>query len=105
MKILILEICRILEKGDQYKLKQEHQGHRLEQVFYQEEKRGKVRLYIYIQYLIEIVRLSFVTSSDQARFEDIFRSAVGENIVISGEIAKSIMSKSCLTPSVLAKIW
>ncbi|KTW32429.1 uncharacterized protein T551_00519 [Pneumocystis jirovecii RU7] len=51
------------------------------------------------------MRLSFVTSSDQARFEDIFRSAVGENIVISGEIAKSIMSKSCLTPSVLAKIW
>ncbi|KAG5513925.1 hypothetical protein PMAC_000547 [Pneumocystis sp. 'macacae'] len=36
---------------------------------------------------------------------EIFRSAVGENIVISGEIAKSIMSKSCLTPSVLAKIW
>ncbi|KAG4305647.1 hypothetical protein PORY_001203 [Pneumocystis oryctolagi] len=51
------------------------------------------------------LRLSFVTASDQERFEELFRSAVGDSIVISGEIAKSIMSKSCLTPSVLAKIW
>ncbi|QSL65553.1 hypothetical protein MERGE_002866 [Pneumocystis wakefieldiae] len=51
------------------------------------------------------LRLSFVTASDQAKFEELFRSAVGDSIVISGEIAKSIMSKSCLTPSVLSKIW
>ncbi|KAG4302762.1 hypothetical protein PCK1_000922 [Pneumocystis canis] len=51
------------------------------------------------------LRLSFVTATDQAKFEELFRSAVGDSIVISGEIAKSIMSKSCLTPSVLAKIW
>ncbi|EMR08858.1 hypothetical protein PNEG_02644 [Pneumocystis murina B123] len=51
------------------------------------------------------LRLSFVTASDQEKFEELFRSAVGDSIVISGEIAKSIMSKSCLTPSVLSKIW
>ncbi|KTW31392.1 hypothetical protein T552_00037 [Pneumocystis carinii B80] len=51
------------------------------------------------------LRLSFVTASDQEKFEKLFKSAVGDSIVISGEIAKSIMSKSCLTPSVLSKIW
>lgn len=51
------------------------------------------------------LRLSFVTASDQAKFEELFKSAVGNSIVIREDVAKSIMSKSCLTPSVLAKIW
>lgn len=51
-------------------------------------------------------RLSFITASDQAKFERLFRSRVpkGSN-TISGNDCRAILMKSGLQPSQLARIW
>ncbi|EEQ38639.1 hypothetical protein CLUG_02765 [Clavispora lusitaniae ATCC 42720] len=52
------------------------------------------------------MRLSFITASDQTKFEHLFRTAVakGENAV-SGDTARDILLRSGLAPVLLAEIW
>ena len=55
---------------------------------------------------IPAIRLSFITAKDQAKFETLFRASVkpGSN-TITGKGCRSILMKSGLQPSQLAKIW
>lgn len=55
---------------------------------------------------IPSIRLSFITTQDQAKFEKLFRSVVnpGSN-TITGQQCRNILMKSGLQPSQLAKIW
>ncbi|SCV05998.1 LANO_0H19856g1_1 [Lachancea nothofagi CBS 11611] len=55
---------------------------------------------------IPAMRLSFMTANDQAKFETLFRSSVekGSN-TISGQACRSILMRSGVSPSQLAKIW
>ncbi|SMN20009.1 similar to Saccharomyces cerevisiae YIR006C PAN1 Part of actin cytoskeleton-regulatory complex Pan1p-Sla1p-End3p, associates with actin patches on the cell cortex [Maudiozyma saulgeensis] len=55
---------------------------------------------------IPAIRLSFITAKDQAKFETLFRASVqpGSN-TITGKGCRSILMKSGLAPSQLAKIW
>ncbi|CAR24337.1 actin cytoskeleton-regulatory complex protein PAN1 [Lachancea thermotolerans CBS 6340] len=52
------------------------------------------------------MRLSFITANDQAKFETLFRSSVplGSN-TISGDACRTILMKSGVSPTQLAKIW
>lgn len=52
------------------------------------------------------IRLSFITASDQSKFEHLFRTAVrkGET-AISGDAARDILLRSGLPPVTLAEIW
>ncbi|CCE88959.1 Piso0_001753 [Millerozyma farinosa CBS 7064] len=52
------------------------------------------------------IRLSFITASDQNKFEHLFRTAVppGEQ-AISGDSARDILLRSGLPPITLAEIW
>ncbi|OLL27170.1 Actin cytoskeleton-regulatory complex protein pan1 [Neolecta irregularis DAH-3] len=51
------------------------------------------------------VRLSFLTADDQGKFEQLFRVAVGSEVVLSGEKAREILLRSKLSSGVLSKIW
>ncbi|PYH96990.1 hypothetical protein BO71DRAFT_427514 [Aspergillus ellipticus CBS 707.79] len=51
------------------------------------------------------IRLSFITAQDQAKFEQLFKSAVGENQTMSGEKAKELLLRSKLPGGDLSKIW
>ncbi|OJK05368.1 hypothetical protein ASPACDRAFT_10300, partial [Aspergillus aculeatus ATCC 16872] len=51
------------------------------------------------------IRLSFITAQDQAKFEQLFKSAVGSNHTMSGEKAKELLLRSNLSGSDLSKIW
>ena len=55
---------------------------------------------------IPAIRLSFITTQDQAKFEKLFRSVVtpGSN-TITGDQCRNILVKSGLQPHQLAKIW
>lgn len=55
---------------------------------------------------IPSMRLSFITAADQAKFENLFRTAVpvGEN-AISGDAARDILLRSGLSAVTLAEIW
>ena len=55
---------------------------------------------------IPAIRLSFITAKDQAKFETLFRASVkpGSN-TITGADCRTILLKSGLAPSQLAKIW
>lgn len=55
---------------------------------------------------IPSMRLSFITASDQNKFEHLFRTAVpkGEQ-AISGDSARDILLRSGLQPITLAEIW
>ncbi|CEP60370.1 actin cytoskeleton-regulatory complex protein PAN1 LALA0_S01e09186g [Lachancea lanzarotensis] len=55
---------------------------------------------------IPLMRLSFMTAADQAKFETLFRSSVpqGSN-TISGGACRGILMRSGVSPSQLAKIW
>ncbi|EPY51965.1 actin cortical patch component with EF WH2 motifs, partial [Schizosaccharomyces cryophilus OY26] len=50
-------------------------------------------------------RLSFITASDQEKFEKLFRSAVGNEEAMSADIAKAILVRSKLPTPILSKIW
>ncbi|EPX70802.1 actin cortical patch component, with EF hand and WH2 domain-containing protein [Schizosaccharomyces octosporus yFS286] len=50
-------------------------------------------------------RLSFITASDQEKFEKLFRSAVGNEEAMSADIAKAILVRSKLPTPTLSKIW
>ncbi|KAH9906188.1 hypothetical protein F4778DRAFT_769358 [Xylariomycetidae sp. FL2044] len=52
------------------------------------------------------IRLSFITASDQSKFETLFKSAVGEeNTTMSGEKARDLLLRSRLDGDSLSHIW
>ncbi|KAF2212595.1 hypothetical protein CERZMDRAFT_40606 [Cercospora zeae-maydis SCOH1-5] len=51
------------------------------------------------------IRLSFITATDQAKFEQLFKSATGGDQALSGEKAKDILLRSKLDGNNLAQIW
>ncbi|KAL8842501.1 MAG: hypothetical protein Q9176_002653 [Flavoplaca citrina] len=51
------------------------------------------------------IRLSFLTATDQAKFEQLFKSAVGEAQALDGEKVKDLLVRSKLPGSDLAQIW
>ncbi|CAZ83899.1 unnamed protein product [Tuber melanosporum] len=54
---------------------------------------------------IPTIRLSFITAADQAKFEQLFKAAVGEGQALSGDKARDILLRSQLSPSDLHQIW
>ncbi|KIX00525.1 uncharacterized protein Z518_10665 [Rhinocladiella mackenziei CBS 650.93] len=51
------------------------------------------------------IRLSFITATDQAKFEQLFKSAVGDSQALDGEKAKDLLLRSKLPGSALSQIW
>ncbi|KAL8869927.1 MAG: hypothetical protein Q9174_003905 [Haloplaca sp. 1 TL-2023] len=51
------------------------------------------------------IRLSFLTATDQAKFEQLFKSAVGDGQALDGEKVKDLLVRSKLPGSDLAQIW
>ncbi|KAI3283263.1 hypothetical protein CBS147309_1313 [Penicillium roqueforti] len=51
------------------------------------------------------IRLSFITAQDQARFEQLFKSAVGDSKTMDGDKARDLLLRSKLTGGDLSKIW
>ncbi|KAK7735303.1 actin organization and endocytosis protein [Cytospora paraplurivora] len=52
------------------------------------------------------IRLSFITAADQAKFETLFKSALGENeSTMSGEKARDLLLRSRLDGESLSQIW
>ncbi|CAI7580307.1 unnamed protein product [Penicillium bialowiezense] len=54
---------------------------------------------------IPSIRLSFITAQDQARFEQLFKSAVGDSKTMDGDKARDLLMRSKLTGADLSKIW
>jgi hypothetical protein len=54
---------------------------------------------------IPSIRLSFITASDQAKFEQLFKSAVGDAQALSGDQARDLLMRSKLTGDALSHIW
>ena len=52
------------------------------------------------------IRLSFITAQDQAKFETLFKSAVGDGqTTMSGEKARDLLLRSNLDGNSLSHIW
>jgi hypothetical protein len=51
------------------------------------------------------IRLSFITATDQAKFEQLFKSAVGTGQSMTGDQARDLLMRSKLTGDALAHIW
>lgn len=52
------------------------------------------------------VRLSFITAQDQAKFETLFKSAVGDDATtLTGEKARDLLMRSRLDGDSLSHIW
>jgi hypothetical protein len=51
------------------------------------------------------IRLSFITAQDQSKFEQLFRSAVGNDQALSGDKAKDLLLRSKLQGDALSQIW
>ena len=51
------------------------------------------------------IRLSFLTATDQAKFEQLFKSAVGDGQALDGEKVKDLLLRSKLPGGVLSQIW
>lgn len=51
------------------------------------------------------IRLSFITAQDQAKFEQLFKSATGGSQALSGDKARDILLRSKLDGNDLAQIW
>ncbi|RDL41376.1 Uncharacterized protein BP5553_01355 [Venustampulla echinocandica] len=54
---------------------------------------------------IPSIRLSFITVQDQAKFETLFKSAVGDGITISGDKSRDLLLRSKLDGNSLSQIW
>ncbi|KAJ5628284.1 hypothetical protein N7490_010512 [Penicillium lividum] len=54
---------------------------------------------------IPSIRLSFITAQDQAKFEQLFKSAVGDSKTMDGEKARDLLLRSKIPGSDLSKIW
>jgi len=52
-----------------------------------------------------LVRLTFLTTQDQIKFEQLFRSAAGNEQALDGPKARDILLRSKLNPNVLSQIW
>ncbi|KAF2725533.1 hypothetical protein K431DRAFT_342974 [Polychaeton citri CBS 116435] len=51
------------------------------------------------------IRLSFITATDQAKFEQLFKSATGNEQALSGDQARDLLLRSKLDGNSLAQIW
>lgn len=51
------------------------------------------------------IRLSFITAQDQAKFEQLFKSAVGNAQALSGDKARDLLLRSKLSGDALSHIW
>ena len=51
------------------------------------------------------VRLSFITAQDQAKFEQLFKSATGGEQALSGDSARDLLLRSKLDGNSLAAVW
>ncbi|KAL9091640.1 MAG: hypothetical protein Q9165_004716 [Trypethelium subeluteriae] len=51
------------------------------------------------------IRLSFITAQDQAKFEQLFKSAVGNGQALSGDQAKDLLLRSKLSGDDLSHVW
>lgn len=51
------------------------------------------------------IRLSFITATDQAKFEQLFKSAVGNEQALSGDKARELLLRSNLPGDALSHIW
>lgn len=51
------------------------------------------------------IRLSFITATDQAKFEQLFKSAVGNAQALSGDQARDLLLRSKLTGDALSHVW
>jgi actin cytoskeleton-regulatory complex protein PAN1 len=51
------------------------------------------------------IRLSFITATDQAKFEQLFKSAVGTGQSMTGDQARDLLMRSKLNGDALAHIW
>jgi hypothetical protein len=51
------------------------------------------------------MRLSFITAADQAKFEQLFKSATGNEQALSGDKARDLLLRSKLDGNALAQIW
>ena len=51
------------------------------------------------------IRLSFITAQDQAKFETLFKSAVGDGQTLSGDKSADLLKRSRLDGEDLAQIW
>ena len=54
---------------------------------------------------IPSIRLSFITAQDQAKFEELFKSAVGSEQALSGDKARELLLRSKLPGDTLSQIW
>ncbi|CAL5868617.1 uncharacterized protein PFLUO_LOCUS2844 [Penicillium psychrofluorescens] len=54
---------------------------------------------------IPSIRLSFITAQDQAKFEQLFKSAVGDSKTMDGDKARDLLMRSKLAGADLSKIW
>lgn len=54
---------------------------------------------------IPSIRLSFITASDQAKFEQLFKSAAGNGQALSGDQARDLLLRSKLNGDDLGHIW
>lgn len=54
---------------------------------------------------IPSIRLSFITATDQAKFEQLFKSAVGTSQALSGDQARELLLRSNLPGDKLSDIW
>ncbi|KAI9808232.1 MAG: hypothetical protein M1825_004689 [Sarcosagium campestre] len=54
---------------------------------------------------IPSIRLSFITAADQAKFEQLFKSAVGEGQALSGDKSRDLLLRSKLPGDTLSQIW
>ncbi|CCU77088.1 actin cytoskeleton-regulatory complex protein PAN1 [Blumeria hordei DH14] len=51
------------------------------------------------------IRLSFITAQDQAKFETLFKSAVGQGQTLSGDKSRDLLLRSKLDGNSLSQIW
>ncbi|KAH8598216.1 hypothetical protein B0O99DRAFT_567622 [Bisporella sp. PMI_857] len=54
---------------------------------------------------IPSIRLSFISAQDQAKFEQLFKSAVGDGSTLSGEKSRDLLLRSKLDGNSLSQIW
>ena len=51
------------------------------------------------------MRLSFVTKQDQQKFEELFKNAAGDELALSGDQGRMLLSRSKLPWETLGRIW
>ena len=54
---------------------------------------------------IPSIRLSFITAQDQAKFEQLFKSAAGDGQTLSGDKSRDLLMRSKLDGNSLSQVW